>query len=79
LADRVRIEATELPDVRSSSDRTRFVLRLRDQAGQSVSLSLPTACLNTVMTAMPRQVETGTVHSLDTWTMGRRRMARIWF
>jgi hypothetical protein len=69
LADRVRIDATELLDVRLSSDRTRVVLKLRDQGGQSVSLSLPTACLNTVMTAMPQQIDAGTVHPLDTWTM----------
>jgi hypothetical protein len=69
LTERVRIDATELLDVRLSADRTRLVLRLRDQAGQSVSLSLPTACLNTVLTAMPQQIEAGTVHSLDTWTM----------
>jgi hypothetical protein len=56
--------------VRLSPDRTRLVLRLRDHAGHSVSVSLPTACLNTVLTAMPQQVETGTVHPLDTWTMG---------
>ena len=70
LADRVRIDAAELLDARLSADRMRLVLRLRDQAGQSISLSLPTACLNTVLTAMPQQVETGTVHPLDTWTMG---------
>jgi hypothetical protein len=70
LTDRVRIDATELLDVRLSADRTRLELRLRDLSGQSVSLSLPTECLNTVLTAVPQQVETGTVHSLDTWTMG---------
>jgi hypothetical protein len=69
LTDPVRIDATELLDVRLSSDRTRVVLKLRDQGGQSVSLSLPTACLNTVMTAMPQQIDVGTVHPLDTWTM----------
>ena len=70
MTDRVKIDATELVDVRLSADRTRLLLRLRDQAGQSVRLSLPTACLNAMMTAMPQQVDTGTVHSLDTWTMG---------
>ena len=70
MTDRVRIDAAELLDVRLSSDRTRLVLRLRDQTGQSISLSLPMACLNAVMTAVPQQVETGTVHALDTWTMG---------
>jgi hypothetical protein len=70
LTERVRIDATELMDVRLSADRTRLVLRLRDQTGQSISLSLPTACLNAVLTAMPQQIEIGTVHPLDTWTMG---------
>ncbi len=69
MTDRVRIDATELLDVRVSPDRTRLVPRLRDHAGQSVSLSLPTACLNTLLTAMPQQGEIGTVHPLDTWTM----------
>jgi hypothetical protein len=70
LAERVRIDATELLDVRLSSDRTRLVLVLRDQAGHSLSLSLPASCLNTVRTAMPQQAETGKLHPLDTWTMG---------
>jgi hypothetical protein len=70
VTDRIRIDITELLEVRVSPDRTRLVLRLRDGAGQGVSLSLPTACLNTVLTAMPQQLETGAVHPLDTWTMG---------
>jgi hypothetical protein len=70
LTDRIRIDVTELLGVRVSPDRTRLVLRLRDGAGQGVSLSLPTACLNTLLTAIPQQLETGTVHPLDTWTMG---------
>ena len=70
MTERVRIDATELMDVRLSGDRTRLVLRLRDASGQSISLSLPTVCLNAVLTAMPRQIETGIVHPLDTWTMG---------
>jgi len=69
LADRTRIDAAELVGVRLSSDGTRLLLILRDQAGQTVSLSLPANCLNTVLTALPRQVETGTVHQLDTWNM----------
>jgi hypothetical protein len=69
VTERVRIDAIELLDARVSDDRTRVILRLRDLAGQSISLSLPTACLNTVLTAVPQRVETGVVHPLDTWTM----------
>jgi hypothetical protein len=65
LTESVRIDTTELLDVRLSSDRTRLLLVLRDQTGHSVSLSLPASCLNAVRTAMPQQVETGTVHSVD--------------
>ena len=70
MTGRVRIDATKLLDVRLSSDRTRLVLRILDDAGQHVWVSLPTDCLNTVLTALPHQVETGTVYALDTWTMG---------
>jgi hypothetical protein len=69
VTERVRIDAIELLDVRVSDDRTRLVLRLRDLTGQSISLSLPTACLNAVLTAVPQRVEASTVHPLDTWTM----------
>ena len=64
-----RIDAAELGDVRLSADGSHLILRLRDTAGQTVSLSLPTRCLNTVLSALPRQVEMGTVHALDTWDM----------
>lgn len=69
MTDRIRIDAVELIDVRLSADHTRLLLTLRDAMGQSVSLSLPTRCLNSVLTALPRSVESGTLHALDTWSM----------
>ena len=36
-----------------------------------VSLSLPAGWLNTMLNAVPRHVESGTVHPLDSWTMDR--------
>jgi hypothetical protein len=69
LSDHRKIDATELISARLSPDRTRLLLTLRDQDGKSASLSLPTDCLNAVLTALPRQIEAGTVQPLDTWTM----------
>ena len=69
LTERVRIDATELIQAKLSPDSKRLQLTLRDQDGQSVSLSLPLACLNTVLTAMPRQAPAETVHRVDSWTM----------
>jgi hypothetical protein len=70
LADRIKIDAAELIGVQSSDDGTRLHLKLLDQAGETVSLSLPGGCLNAVITAMPQGVENGAVHPLDTWSMG---------
>lgn len=56
-------------DVRIASDGDRLLLRLRDPAGQRISLSLPTSCINMILRAMPRVAENGTVHPLDTWSM----------
>jgi hypothetical protein len=64
-----RIDATSVIDVRLSQDGQRVHLRLRDAAGQVTSLSLPAACVNAVLTALPRRVEPGSVHPLDTWSM----------
>jgi hypothetical protein len=69
VADRGKIEATGLVDVRRSQDGALLHLRLLDAAGQTISLSLPTDCLNAVLTAMPQRVESDAVHPLDTWTM----------
>jgi hypothetical protein len=69
LTEHLRIDATELIQAKLSPDSTRLQLTLRDQDGQSVSLSLPLACLNTILTAAPRQAATDEVHRLDSWTM----------
>ncbi len=42
---------------------------LRDAAGQQISLSLPTSCLNSVLAAAPQLSQPDTVHSVDTWNM----------
>ena len=69
MTDRSRIDTAELDGVRLSPDGSRLILLLRDTAGQKVSLSLPTHCLNTVLTAAPQSAEAGTVHAVDTWSM----------
>jgi hypothetical protein len=69
MTDRSRIDTAELDGVRLSPDGSRLILLLRDTAGQKVSLSLPTHCLNTVLTAAPQSAEAGTVHAVDTWNM----------
>ena len=69
MTDRSRIDAAGLDGVRLSPDGSRLILLLRDAAGQKVSLSLPTNCLNTVLTAVPRTAEAAAMHSVDTWNM----------
>ena len=69
MTDRSRIDTAELGGVRLSSDGSRLILLLRDTAGQKVSLSLPTNCLNSVLTAVQHPAEPDTVHSVDTWNM----------
>jgi hypothetical protein len=68
MTERSRIDA-ELDGVRLSPDRSRLILLLHDTEGHKVSLSLPTTCLNAVLTAAPRSAEAGTVHAVDTWSM----------
>jgi hypothetical protein len=69
LTERIKIQAVELIDVRLTPDRTHLELTLRDPTGRSISLILPTICLNTVLAAMPGRIEAGTLHALDTWSM----------
>jgi hypothetical protein len=71
MTDRSRIDTSALDGVRLSYDGSRLVLLLRDTSGEKVSVSLPTNCLNTVLTAVSRPVEPGTVHSVDTWNMAQ--------
>lgn len=69
MNDRSRIDASELDGAQLSSDGSRLILRLRDAAGQKVSLSLPMTCLNAMLAAMPRSAPMGARHSLDAWSM----------
>lgn len=69
MTARSRIDAAELEDVRLSSDGQRLILLLRDAGGQQTALSLPTASLNRVFTAVPCRTPHGTVHALDAWRM----------
>lgn len=64
-----RIDASELHSVRLSPDGLHLVLLLRDAEGCKLKLSLPTSCLNEMLTAVPQSLDAGTVHSLDTWRM----------
>ena len=68
MTDRSRIDA-DLDGVRLSPDGSRLILLLRDGTGQKVSLSLPTSCLNSVLTAAPPPIEAGVVQSIDAWNM----------
>jgi hypothetical protein len=71
IADPTALDAVELISVQLSSDRKSLRLKLRDQTGRTISLSLPANFLNTILDAMPREIETGSVHPLDSWSMGR--------
>jgi hypothetical protein len=65
------IEATELIGLRLSSDGKCLRLRLRDQNGNAVTLSLPAGWLNAMLNTMPVSSFTDTVHPLDSWSMNR--------
>jgi hypothetical protein len=65
------IDATELVAVRMSSNGKRLRLRLRDQSGQTISLSLPVCWLNAMLNVLPRSTDPDTVHPVDSWSMDR--------
>ena len=65
------IEPTELAGLRLSADGKFLCLRMRDQNGQMVSLSLPTCWLNAMLSALPRHSDSEMVHPLDSWSMDR--------
>jgi hypothetical protein len=69
MTDRSRIDTAQLDGVRLSPDGSRLILLLRDTVGRKVSVSLPTDCLNSVLTAVPHPAKPDTVHSVDTWHM----------
>jgi hypothetical protein len=65
------IEAKELTGLRLSSDGTSLRLRIRDQDGKMVSLSLPVCWLNLMLNALPQSSSPDTIHPLDSWSMDR--------
>ena len=67
------IDATELLEVRMSSDGQHLQLRLRNQNGNAIIFSLPACWLNTMLNAVPTSSCSETVHLLDSWTMDRVR------
>jgi hypothetical protein len=71
LSDPGAIDATELIGVRLSSDGKLLRLRLRDQGGRTIAMSLPASWLNTIQNALPRQIDSGAVYPLDSWSMDR--------
>jgi hypothetical protein len=68
MTERSRIDA-ELDAVRLSPDGSRLILLLHDASGEKVSLSLPTQCMNAVLTAAPPPASASTAHSVETWNM----------
>jgi hypothetical protein len=66
------IDAKSLIGVKLSADGARLHLKLRDQTGQTVSLSLPACWLNELLSAVPGLAATAeTVHPLGSWSMDR--------
>jgi hypothetical protein len=63
------IDATDLITVRLSPDGKRLRLRIRDQSGQRVSVSLPACWLNALLSAVPPLGGGEAVHPLDSWSM----------
>jgi hypothetical protein len=68
MTDCSKIDA-ELDTVRLSSDGSRLILLLRDAEGQKLSVSLPTGCVNALVTAAPYPTRARTVYSVATWNM----------
>jgi hypothetical protein len=65
------IEAVELDSVNLSMDGQRLRLRVRDQSGRTVRLTLPASWLNSMLNAVPRSAGDGVVHPLDSWSLDR--------
>lgn len=73
-----RIDAAELSWVEVTDDGRRLCLRLRDPSGRAFSVSLPLACLNSVLAAVPPfakelLADKRQVHTLDSWSLGQDR------
>ena len=65
------IDAMELIDVRMSADGESLRLHVRDQSGETVSVSFPACWLNTMLNAVPQAHRPDKVHPLDSWSMDR--------
>jgi len=65
------IEAMDLISLRLSFDGKSIRLRVREQSGQTATVSLPVTWLNTMLNALPRTREAEAVHPLDSWSMDR--------
>jgi hypothetical protein len=64
-------EATELIGVQTTSDGTHLKLRIRNEVGQIITLTLPASWLNTMLNALPPSSRIDAVHTLDSWSMAR--------
>jgi hypothetical protein len=71
MTDPSDIEAMELDSVHVSMDGRRLRLRVRDQSGRTVRLTLPASWLNSLLNALPRSDGGGVVHPLDSWSLDR--------
>ncbi len=66
------IDAKSLIGVKLSADGARLHLKVRNQMGRTISLSLPACWLNEMLSAVPGLAGTAdTVHPLDSWSMER--------
>jgi hypothetical protein len=72
-----RIDAAELNWVEVTDNGQRLCLRMLDRAGRPASVSFPVACLNAVLSAVPRSASDllrdgrGQVHTIDSWSLGQ--------
>jgi hypothetical protein len=64
-------DATELIGVRATPDGKRLKLKVRDENGQTITLTLPASWLNAMLNALPQSSGTDTIHPLDSWSMDR--------
>lgn len=69
MTGKVRLNATGVTGIRRSADGKRVTLDLTDKAGQRMTLTLPVACLNALLPAVPGELDTQATHKLDSWSM----------
>lgn len=73
-----RIDAADVEWIEVTDGGRRLCLRLRDVAGRPAALSLPSDCLNRVLSSLPASAgqpaaEGGAdIHRLDGWSLDRR-------